>query len=256
MKLGQMNLVAGDCLMIRNRSITDTMTRLIFPTALAIISCVSIANAAPLETAVPTDGSVLPFPPVPSASIAAPRLQDSSHQRRPEQNHLSRDAPNVLIILLDDVGFGQASTFGGEINTPTLSKLADQGISYNTLPHHCDLLADARGVVDRAQSSACRQWHDRRARCGLGRLYRRHSENLRDDGGGLARLRVQDGGDRQMAQYARRSNHLDGSIRSLADRAWLRLFLWLSSPARRRSGSRGWSRIPTRSSRRTTRNIT
>jgi hypothetical protein len=80
----------------------------------------------------PADGSVLPFPPVPSASIAAPRLQDSKHQRRPEQNHLPKDAPNVLIILMDDVGFGQASTFGGEINTPTLSKLADQGVSYNT----------------------------------------------------------------------------------------------------------------------------
>ena len=38
----------------------------------------------------------------------------------------------MLIILLDDVGFGQASTFGGEMNTPTLSRLANQGISYNT----------------------------------------------------------------------------------------------------------------------------
>lgn len=43
-------------------------------------------------------------------------------------------SPNVLIILLDDVGFGQASTFGGGINTPTLSKLADQGVNRtNTL---------------------------------------------------------------------------------------------------------------------------
>jgi arylsulfatase len=48
-----------------------------------------------------------------------------------EQNHLPKDAPNILIILLDDVGFGQASTFGGEINTPTLSKLASEGLSYN-----------------------------------------------------------------------------------------------------------------------------
>ena len=74
---------------------------------------------------------MLPFPGAPSASIAAPRLQDSKHVRRVEPNHLRKDAPNVLIILLDDVGFGQASTFGGEVNTPTLSKLADQGVSYN-----------------------------------------------------------------------------------------------------------------------------
>jgi len=60
------------------------------------------------------------------------RLQDSLHKRRAQPQHLKADAPNVLIVLLDDVGFGQASTFGGEINTPTLSKLADQGLSYNT----------------------------------------------------------------------------------------------------------------------------
>ena len=34
-------------------------------------------------------------------------------------------APNVLAILLDDVGFGQASTFGGPANAPTLQRLAD-----------------------------------------------------------------------------------------------------------------------------------
>ena len=44
---------------------------------------------------------------------------------------LPDDAPNILIVLLDDVGFGIADTFGGEIHTPTLSKLADQGIRYN-----------------------------------------------------------------------------------------------------------------------------
>ena len=80
----------------------------------------------------PADGSVLPFPLVPSASIAKPRLQDSVHKRRAEPQHLKPGAPNVLIILLDDVGFGQASTFGGEIKTPTLSRMANEGISYNT----------------------------------------------------------------------------------------------------------------------------
>ncbi len=40
-------------------------------------------------------------------------------------------APNVLLVLLDDVGFGQTSTFGGPANTPTLQKLADEGLRYN-----------------------------------------------------------------------------------------------------------------------------
>lgn len=40
-------------------------------------------------------------------------------------------APNVLLILLDDVGFGQPSTFGGLIPTPNLDTLASQGLIYN-----------------------------------------------------------------------------------------------------------------------------
>ena len=81
--------------------------------------------------AAPGDGSVLPFPPPPSASKAAPRLQDSEHQRRIEAARLPKDAPNILIVLLDDVGFGLPDTYGGPIHTPTLSRVADQGISYN-----------------------------------------------------------------------------------------------------------------------------
>ncbi len=40
-------------------------------------------------------------------------------------------APNVIVILLDDVGFGQTSTFGGLIPTPNLDKLASEGLRYN-----------------------------------------------------------------------------------------------------------------------------
>lgn len=42
-----------------------------------------------------------------------------------------KGAPNVVIILLDDVGFGQTSTFGGLIPTPNLDKLASEGLRYN-----------------------------------------------------------------------------------------------------------------------------
>jgi len=40
-------------------------------------------------------------------------------------------APNVVIILLDDVGFGQVSTFGGPVPTPALDELAAGGLRYN-----------------------------------------------------------------------------------------------------------------------------
>src|SRR5208337_5000982 len=76
-------------------------------------------------------GSVLPFQPVPTASTAGPTLQESKHVRRAEPNHLSPDAPNILIVLLDDVGFGLADTLGGEVHTPTLTRLANDGIAFN-----------------------------------------------------------------------------------------------------------------------------
>lgn len=40
-------------------------------------------------------------------------------------------APNVVIILIDDLGFGATSTFGGPIPTPTLDQLASAGLRYN-----------------------------------------------------------------------------------------------------------------------------
>ncbi len=42
-----------------------------------------------------------------------------------------KGAPNVLIVLLDDVGFGASSAFGGPVHTPTAERLAAGGLKYN-----------------------------------------------------------------------------------------------------------------------------
>ena len=42
-----------------------------------------------------------------------------------------KEAPNVVIVLIDDIGFGGPSTFGGPIQTPTLDRLAQSGLRYN-----------------------------------------------------------------------------------------------------------------------------
>lgn len=42
-----------------------------------------------------------------------------------------KDAPNVVIILIDDLGFGATSTYGGPIKTPTMDELANNGLRYN-----------------------------------------------------------------------------------------------------------------------------
>ena len=108
----------------------SALHRLALTLALGVSLGAGLASAA--ESApTPDDGTVLPFPPTPSASVAGPTLQESKHQRRVEPNRLPADAPNILIVLLDDVGFGLADTYGGPIHTPTLSRIAGEGISYN-----------------------------------------------------------------------------------------------------------------------------
>ncbi|MHA7099068.1 arylsulfatase [Roseivirga pacifica] len=49
----------------------------------------------------------------------------------PEMPSPPEGAPNVIVILLDDVGFGMTSTFGGSIPTPNLDSLAQEGLRYN-----------------------------------------------------------------------------------------------------------------------------
>lgn len=83
--------------------------------------------------ATPVDGSVLPFPPTPSASKAGFTLAESTHKRRRTPDRLPPGAPNILIVLLDDVGFGLAETVGGEVRTPSFERIATEGICYNTL---------------------------------------------------------------------------------------------------------------------------
>ncbi|ODT46404.1 MAG: arylsulfatase [Methylobacterium sp. SCN 67-24] len=94
----------------------------------------------------PADGSVLPFPPKPSASVAGPTLQDSRLTPFPNESRLPRDAPNILIVMMDDVGFGLPETFGGPIHTPTLSRLADTGISYNRF-HTTSICSPTRAAL-------------------------------------------------------------------------------------------------------------
>src|ERR1700712_3292597 len=73
----------------------------------------------------------LPFPNPPTASAAGRTLASSTHRWRKKASPLRADAPNVVIIMLDDVGFAHADTVGGAIHTPTLSRIADTGVRYN-----------------------------------------------------------------------------------------------------------------------------
>jgi arylsulfatase len=55
-------------------------------------------------------------------------------------------APNVVIVLIDDIGFGGPSTFGGPINTPTLDQLARTGLRFNNF-HTTSLCSPTRNAL-------------------------------------------------------------------------------------------------------------
>lgn len=73
-------------------------------------------------------------------------MQDSIYKKRISPVRLPKDAPNILIILIDDVGPGLASTYGGEIHTPTLDRVAKAGVSYNRF-HSTAMCSPTRGAL-------------------------------------------------------------------------------------------------------------
>lgn len=73
---------------------------------------------------------VLPRPPQPFRGTVNLRAKESRPDF-PQPLKTPSGAPNVLLVLLDDVGFGATSTFGGPCNTPTFQMLADNGLKFN-----------------------------------------------------------------------------------------------------------------------------
>jgi len=75
------------------------------------------------------DRTVLPIPPSPFRGTVGTTYATSSPDP-PQPVKAPAGAPNVLVVLLDDEGYGQSSTFGGLIPTPTLDRLAASGLRY------------------------------------------------------------------------------------------------------------------------------
>jgi arylsulfatase A-like enzyme len=75
--------------------------------------------------------TVLPIPDEPHRGLVTYDAKDPDTKFPPiKQLRPPKGAPNVLIILLDDVGFGASSAFGGPCNTPTAERLAAGGLKY------------------------------------------------------------------------------------------------------------------------------
>jgi len=76
------------------------------------------------------DRSVLPIPEPDPVTITELSARDAKAPARFDLR-APQGAPNVVVVLLDDIGFGQSSAFGGPIHMPTLDRLAASGLRFN-----------------------------------------------------------------------------------------------------------------------------
>ncbi|HEX3357339.1 MAG TPA: arylsulfatase [Tepidisphaeraceae bacterium] len=77
------------------------------------------------------DRTVLPIPPYQKVGKLAPEIKDCDPIKWPVEVSAPKGAPNVLLVMMDDVGFGATDLFGGAIPTPTYDNLAKNGLKYN-----------------------------------------------------------------------------------------------------------------------------
>src|SRR5499426_395149 len=94
----------------------------------------------------PSTPSVLPRPDFHFPGNVGRTYLDSDPPQFPQPVQAPKGAPNVVLILLDDAGFGQFSTFGGGVPSPTMDKLAAEGLRYNTF-HTTALCSPTRAAL-------------------------------------------------------------------------------------------------------------
>lgn len=93
----------------------------------------------------PFDRKILPLADTPFKGKVGLRPEDSKKDF-PVEPFAPKGAPNILIILTDDVGFGASSTFGGPIPTPTFDRVANNGICFNRF-HTTALCSPTRAAL-------------------------------------------------------------------------------------------------------------
>jgi arylsulfatase A-like enzyme len=91
--------------------------------------------------------SVLPIPDRPHVGLTTYDAKDPDTSYPPIRDiRPPEGAPNILVILIDDCGFGASSAFGGPINTPVAEKLAANGLKYNRF-HTTALCSPTRAAL-------------------------------------------------------------------------------------------------------------
>ena len=129
-----------------------------------------------------------------------------------------KSAPNVLVILLDDAGFGSSSAFGGPVPHADVRATRRQRASLYTVPHDGAVFTDPAGSADRSQPSLSRHGRDYRDRHVGSRVQLDPAEEQGAAGRDVEAQRLLDRSVRQVSRGARLAEQSDGSVRRLADR--------------------------------------
>ena len=99
----------------------------------------------PSAQALAQDRSVLPIVPAPFSGTIAENVLDSKPSPQPPLR-APQGAPNVLLLMSDDVGFSMSSAFGGPVPTPNMEQLAAQGQRYNRF-HTTGICSPSRAAL-------------------------------------------------------------------------------------------------------------
>src|ERR1043166_3499854 len=127
------------------------MKRIAFIVARMLILVMMVGPIATLRVVAqsrvvePTDRTILPIPEpiVPKSTVFNAR--NATPPPRFEVK-APAGAPNVLIVLIDDMGFGMSEAFGGPIHMPTATRLANNGLRYNQF-HTTALCSPTRAAL-------------------------------------------------------------------------------------------------------------
>src|SRR5262245_44765264 len=104
--------------------------------SLALTLALAGSTVVAAQDRIPPSGtpSVLPRPDFHFPGNVGRTFLDSDPAQFPQPVQAPKGAPNIVLILIDDAGFGRFSTFGGGVPSPTMDQLAAEGLGYNSLP--------------------------------------------------------------------------------------------------------------------------
>ncbi len=144
-------------------------------------SPVPSTGSAPVDQPVPIDQPV-PFDrtrlPIAEPTYPHSTVLDARDAKPPPRFDVKAPAaaPNVLLILIDDMGFGQCSAFGGPVAMPTAERIGDEGLRYNQF-HTTALCSPTRAALLTGRNHhMCNMGRHHRDRDRLSRQHRSTAE--------------------------------------------------------------------------------